>query len=88
MAKQDKFTTEDDDLLSALGIKVEEKKKTTFTPQEERIIAGFEEIQNFVGEHDRLPQHGESNDIFERLYAVRLDKIREKLLAEDIDQQS
>ena len=78
MAKKDKFTTEDDDLLSALGVEVEVKKKAVFTAQEERIIAGFEEIQKFVSEQKRLPQHGEENDIFERLYAVRLEKIKEK----------
>jgi hypothetical protein len=44
--------------------------------REERIIAGFEEIQRFVEEHDRSPQHGEDRDIFERLYAVRLDRLR------------
>ena len=27
-------------------------------------------------EHERLPQHGENHDIFERLYAVRLDRLR------------
>ena len=43
---------------------------------EERIIAGFEEIQRFVDKHSRAPQHGEGNDIFERLYAVRLDRLR------------
>ena len=46
------------------------------TPREERIIAGFEEIQRFVAEHGRPPQHGEERDIFERLYAVRLDRLR------------
>ncbi|WP_417195520.1 GIY-YIG nuclease family protein [Bizionia sp.] len=78
MAKKDKFTAEDDELLSALGVEVEVKKKTTFTALEERVIAGFEEIQKFVDEHNRLPRHGEENDIFERLYAVRLEKIKEK----------
>ncbi|MFD2543785.1 GIY-YIG nuclease family protein [Lacinutrix gracilariae] len=78
MAKKDTFTIEDDELLAALGIEVEVKKKTTFTPIEERVIAGFEEIQKFVDEHNRLPLHGEENDIFERLYAVRLEKIKEK----------
>lgn len=78
MAKKDKFTAEDDELLAALGLEVEVKKKTTFTALEERIIAGFEEIQKFVDEHNRLPLHGEENDIFERLYAVRLEKIKEK----------
>ena len=45
-------------------------------PREERIIAGFEEIQRFVEQHGRAPQHGEDRDIFERLYAVRLDRMR------------
>ncbi|SHI77570.1 T5orf172 domain-containing protein [Mesonia phycicola] len=78
MAKEEKITSEDDALLEALGVKVEEKKKTSFTALEERVIAGFEEIQKFVDEHNRLPLHGEENDIFERLYAVRLEKIKEK----------
>ena len=75
MAKE--FTNEDDALLAELGIEVEAKKAATRTPREERIIAGFEEIQRFVEEHGRAPEHGESNDIFERIYAVRLDRIRE-----------
>ncbi|WP_437371111.1 GIY-YIG nuclease family protein [Maribacter litoralis] len=78
MAKEEKITSEDDELLAALGIEVEVKKKATFTALEERVIAGFEEIQKFVDEHNRLPLHGEDNDIFERLYAVRLEKIKEK----------
>ena len=31
----------------------------------------------FADEHGRPPQHGEDRDIFERLYAVRLDRIRD-----------
>jgi hypothetical protein len=46
------------------------------SPREERIIAGFEEIQRFVERCGRAPQHGEDKDIFERLYAVRLDRMR------------
>lgn len=72
------FTDEDDALLAELGIEVEAKKHVTRTPREERIIAGFEEIQQFVTKHRRAPQHGEDLDIFERLYAVRLDRIREQ----------
>ncbi|MBP6421558.1 MAG: GIY-YIG nuclease family protein [Propionivibrio sp.] len=52
------------------------KKQATYTPREERIIAGFEDIERFYEEHGRLPQHGEGLDIFERLYAVRLDRLR------------
>ena len=72
-----KFTEEDDALLGELGVEVEVKKKATLTAKEERIIAGFEEIQRFVEEHGRKPQHGHENDIFERMYAVRLDQLSE-----------
>ena len=52
------------------------EKKGSRSPREERIIAGFEEIQRFVDKHGRPPRHGEGRDIFERLYAVRLDRLR------------
>ncbi|MBW4971177.1 GIY-YIG nuclease family protein [Croceibacter atlanticus] len=92
MAKKDKFTVEDDELLAALGVEVESKKKPSYTALEERVIAGFEEIQKFVEEQNRLPLHGEENDIFERLYAVRLEKIKENQelldLLKDLDYQN
>lgn len=78
------FTDDDDALLSELGIEVEKKKQVTRTPREERIIAGFEDIQKFVFEHGRLPQHSEDGDIFERLYAVRLQRLRELPEATDL----
>jgi len=46
------------------------------TAREERIIAGFEDVQRFVEQHGRAPRHGEGLDIFERLYAVRLGRLR------------
>lgn len=70
------FTDEDDALLSELGIEIEKKTQALRTPREERIIAGFEDIQKFVSEHGRVPQHSEEADIFERLYAVRLQRLR------------
>lgn len=75
MAKS-QFTEDDADLLAELGVEVESKAKGSRTPREERIIAGFEDIERFVEQHGRLPMHGEDRDIFERLYAVRLDQIR------------
>ncbi|ERT18976.1 hypothetical protein O162_08540 [Pseudomonas putida SJ3] len=66
----------DDDLLNALGVEVPSLKTSIRTPREERIIAGFEEIQLFYQAHERAPLHGEDRDIFERLYAVRLDQLR------------
>ena len=82
MAKE--FTNDDDALLAALGIEVEVKKAPTRSQQEERIIAGFEEVQRFVDKHGRIPEHGETKDIFERLYAVRLDRIREQQEAREL----
>lgn len=66
----------DDELLAELGVSAEPPKTGGRTPREERIIAGFEDIQRFFETHGRVPQHGEELDIFERLYAVRLDRLR------------
>lgn len=63
-------------LLAALGIEAAPVKTSHHTPQEERLIAGFEDILRFVQEQGRAPLHGEDRDIFERLYAVRLDRLR------------
>ena len=78
------FTEEDDALLEELGVEVEAPRHGIRTPREERIIAGFEEIQRFFQEHGRTPQHGEERDIFERLYAVRLDRLREQAECREI----
>lgn len=68
---------DDIELLGELGVEAEPVAAGGRTAKEQRIIAGFEEIERFVEEHGRPPEHGESRDIFERLYAVRLDRIRE-----------
>lgn len=81
--------------LDALAGELEEfappKKKAGGSPREERIVAGFEDIQRFVEKHGRLPQHGEDREIFERLYAVRLDRLRAlsecRSLLEPLDHQ-
>ena len=67
---------DDDELLDALGVEVAPLKSSSRTPREERIIAGFEDILRFQQAHGRAPLHGEDRDIFERLYAVRLDQLR------------
>ena len=71
------FTEEDDALLAELGVDVEPRKAVGRTAREERIVAGFEEIQRFVETNGHAPRHGEGGDIFERLLAARLDRIRE-----------
>lgn len=89
MAKQ--FNDQDDELLDQLGVVVEPKKVSERTAQEERVIAGFEDIKRFVNEHGHPPQHGENSDIFERMYAVRLDRLRHlkefRSLLEPLDNQ-
>lgn len=67
---------DDDELLDALGVEVPTLKTSSQTPREERIIAGFEDILRFHQAHGRAPLHNEGSDIFERLYAVRLDQLR------------
>lgn len=74
MAERDEV----DDILDELGIDVEAELKSSRTPREERIIAGFEDIVRFVEKNGRPPRHAEDGDIFERMYAVRLDRLREQ----------
>ena len=64
------------ELLDALGVKVEQKKLSSRTPLDERIISGFEEIQKFFDLFNRVPENLEDRDIFERLCAVRLSRLR------------
>ena len=80
-----------DDLAAELAEFAPPEKKKGRPASEERVIAGFEEIQRFTVQHGRAPQHGEDRDIFERLYAVRLDRLRAlpdcRALLEPLDHQ-
>lgn len=66
-----------DELRDELSHYAQPEKKGGRSPREERIIAGFEEIQQFVLKNNRVPVASDDNDIFERLYAVRLKRLRE-----------
>ena len=83
--------TDLDDLASELEEFAPADKKVGNSPRAERIISGFEEIQRFYDEHKRLPQSGVGKDIFEQIYAVRLDRIRKlqecRSLVETLDTQ-
>ncbi|MCC6805808.1 MAG: GIY-YIG nuclease family protein [Deltaproteobacteria bacterium] len=68
-----------DELAAALSEFAAPEAKGGRPPREERLIAGFEEIQRFFDQHGHAPHHGEERDIFERLYAVRLDRLRSLL---------
>lgn len=73
----DNINDDDIELLGELGVEADPVATGGRTAKEQRIIAGFEEIERWIAEHGCPPAHGESRDIFERLYAVRLDRIRE-----------
>lgn len=66
----------DIELLASLGVSLAPPETRAYSPRQERIIAGFEDVVKFRETHGRPPQHGEDRDIFERLYAVRLDCLR------------
>jgi hypothetical protein len=66
----------DDDILAELGVDLAPKAVRSRTPLDERVIAGFEDIVKFRERNGRPPQHGEGGEIFERLYAIRLDRLR------------
>jgi hypothetical protein len=72
------FTEADDVLLNQLGLDTKAPKKSKLTAQEERIVSGFEEIQRFVSETGKEPEFGEDKDVFENIYATRLEKIRQQ----------
>lgn len=80
----------DDDLLSELGIVLAPVKSVTYTAKEERLISGFEEITRFYEEHKKIPSNTSDVDIFERIYAVRLEQLKQsdeaKTLLADFDQ--
>jgi hypothetical protein len=65
-----------EDLLDALDVELETPEESQYTPRQERILAGFEDVLRFRETNGRAPGHGQHLDIFERLYAVRLDQLR------------
>ena len=79
-----RLTKEDEALLAELGVEPIQTEVVRHTPREERIFAGFAEIQRFVETHGHNPRHDEDSDILERLYAVRLDCLRAQDECRDI----
>lgn len=80
-----------DEIAAELAELAEPAREAARSPLEERVLAGFEEIQRWVSEHGHAPRHGDGLDIFERLYAVRLDRIHAqaelRAIVESIDHQ-
>lgn len=72
-----------EDLLDALDVELDTPEESQYTPRQERILAGFEDVLRFRETNGRPPSHGQHLDIFERLYATRLDQLR-KLPDDDL----
>jgi hypothetical protein len=72
----ERVTDDDLDLLDELGVDTASATTGGRTPSEQRIIAGFEEIMRFFTGHGRVPVNDAGADIFERIYAVRLEATR------------
>lgn len=72
-----------DELLDELGVELADEQTGGYTARQERIIAGFEDILRFYEANGHAPRHSHDGDIFERIYAVRLDQLR-KLPPEDL----
>jgi len=79
----------DEEILACLGVDPEAPKAAARNSREERIVARFDDIQRFVDRHGRAPCHEADRDIFERLHAVRLRRLRSladcRALLEPID---
>lgn len=59
-----------------------EKAPASASRLERRLITGFEDILVFVDAHGRAPVDAAGRDIFERMYACRLEALREHPLRE------
>lgn len=66
----------DAELLAQLGVEFEEKPIKSLSIEQERVNVGFDEITEFFKKNNRLPRHDDHANIFERIYAVRLDCLR------------
>jgi len=70
--------TTNKELLDALGVEIEPERQSLLSSEQERVIADFKDIQQFVEEHGKEPLHGKDKNIFERIQAMRLDRIRQE----------
>ena len=67
----------DEQILDELEIELELKSTKVLTSLEERLISRFEEINVFYETHQRVPCLNDDADIFEKLCASRLEKIKQ-----------
>lgn len=65
-----------DELAEELEAFAPREKDRSYSKAERRLVLGFEDILGFAERHERLPQDREGADIFERLWAVRLEALR------------
>ncbi|MEM1150417.1 MAG: GIY-YIG nuclease family protein [Pseudomonadota bacterium] len=76
---RERANEDDAALLADLGIEAEAEAPPQYSNMEERLIAGLEEITSYVSKHGAKPIDEPGRDIFERIYAVRLSRLRAQL---------
>lgn len=65
------------ELLGELGIDLTAEPQKTYTAEQERVLFAFGEINDFITTHNRRPEKSADQDIFERIMAVRLQRIQQ-----------
>ncbi len=74
--------------LDALRAELDEfarkERQSDLTPLQERLVADFEEILDFLEEHGHAPRSGPDADIFERIYALRLHRMAQLPEAQEL----
>src|SRR5690554_1261795 len=66
-----------DELAAELEAFTPREKNRSYSATKRRLILGFKDILHFVQKAQRLPRNHEGVEIFERIYAVRLQRLRE-----------
>jgi hypothetical protein len=73
------------ELLAELGVDMTpEVQRALHARYRSGSLPGSRTSSGLSAEHSRAPQHGDDRDIFERLYAVRLDQLRGMPEARDL----
>ncbi|MBD8625748.1 GIY-YIG nuclease family protein [Oxalobacteraceae sp. CFBP 8753] len=70
--------TDLDELRAELNDFAQTTKRGSRSALEDRVIAGFEEIQRFVEKNGRVPRSVEGASTVERIYGIRLERLRQQ----------
>ncbi len=75
---------DDEALLTALGMSLESEQPPAYSAEQQRVMFAFSQINDFIDIHNRIPSPHKDGDIFERLHAIRLQKMQHTTAYVDI----